>query len=57
MTVLDDELYIAGGVSERNQVVGQVFYLQTGQWKYDSELPTARYSATAVGYQSKLIVI
>ena len=57
MTVLDNKLIIAGGVSKSNHVVGQVFYLYSGQWKHYSVMPTARYSATAVGYQLRLIVI
>ena len=27
------------------------------QWKYYSEMPTARYDATAVGYHSMLLVV
>ena len=57
MTSLDDKLFIAGGASKHNHVVGQVLYLHDGQWKHYSEMPTARYSATAVGYHLKLIVI
>ena len=57
MTVLDDKLVIAGGITKNNEVVKQVLVLNTGQWKDYSELPTARHSATAVGYHSMLIVV
>ena len=65
MTVLDDKLVIAGGWTKNNEVVkkvlvlntGQVLVLNTGQWKDYSEMPTARYYATAVEYRSMLIVV
>ena len=57
MTVLDDKLITAGGVTKNNEVVKKVLVLNAGQWKDYSELPTARYSATAVGYHSMLIVV
>ena len=56
MTVLDDKLVTAGGVTNNNEVVKKVLVLNTGQWKEYSEMPTARYNATAVGYHSMLIV-
>ena len=56
MTVLDDKLVIAGGRTKSNEVVKKVLMLNGGQWKDYSEMPTARYSATAVGYHSMLIV-
>ena len=57
MTVLDDKLVIAGGQTKNDEVVNEVLILNTGQWKDYSEMPTARYSATAVGYHSMLIVV
>ena len=57
MTVLDDKLVIAGGLAKNGEVVKKVLVLNTGQWKDYSEMPTARYCATAVGYHSMLIVI
>ena len=57
MTVLDDKLVIAGGVTKSDEVVKKVLVLNTGQWKDYSEMPTARCYATAVGYHSMLIVV
>ena len=57
MTVLDDKLVIAGGVTKNDEVVKKVLVLITGQWKDYSEMPTARYHATAVGYHSMLVVV
>ena len=56
MTVLDDELVIAGGTTKSYEVVKKVLVLSTGQWKDYSEMPTVRFHATAVGYHSVLIV-
>ena len=56
MTALDDKLVTAGGRT-KNEVVKKVLVLIAGQWKDYSEIPTARYSATAVGYHSMLIVV
>ena len=57
MTVLDDKLVTAGGITKNKEVVKQVLLLITGQWKDYSEMPTARHSATAVGYHSMLIMV
>ena len=57
MTVLDDKLVTAGGTTKNGEVVKKVLVLNAGQWKDYSEMPTARYSATAVGYHSMLIVV
>ena len=57
MTVLDDKLVIAGGLTKNDEIVKNVSVLNAGQWKDYSEMPTARYSATAVGYHSMLIVV
>ena len=56
MTVLDDKLVIAGGRTKNDEVVKKVLVLNGGQWKDYSEMPTARYSAAAIGYHSMLIV-
>ena len=57
ITVLDDKLVTAGGRTKNNEVVKKVLVLNAGQWKDYSEMPTARYCATAVGYHSMLIVV
>ena len=57
MTVLDNKLITAGGGTKYNEVVKKVLVLNAGQWKDYSEMPTARYCATAVGYHSMLIVV
>ena len=57
LTVLDDKLVIAGGVTKNGEVVKKVLVLNAGQWKDYSEMPTARACTTAVGYHSMLIVV
>ena len=57
LTVLDDKLVIAGGVTKNVETVKKILVLNAGQWKDYSEMPTARSRATAVGYHSMLIVI
>ena len=57
MTMLDNKLVTAGGLTKNDEVVRKVLFLNAGQWKEYSEMPTARYSATAVGYHSMLIVV
>ena len=57
MTVLDDKLVTAGGRTKDDEVVKKVLVLNGGQWKDYSEMPSARFSATAVGYHSMLIVV
>ena len=57
MTVLDNKLVTAGGGTKNGEVVKKVLVLNAGQWKNYSEMPTARYCATAVGYHSMLIVV
>ena len=57
LTVLDDKLVIAGGITKNVEIVKKVLVLNAGQWKDYSEMPTARSCATAVGYHSMLIVV
>ena len=57
MTLLEDKLVTAGGRTKNDEVVKKVLVLNAGQWKDYSEMPTARSSATAVGYHSMLIVV
>ena len=57
MTVLDDKLVTAGGATKNDKVVKKVLILKAGQWKDYSEMPIARFYATAVGYHSMLIVV
>ena len=57
MTVLDNKLIAAGGVTPDDDVTNKVLVLEDEKWKDHSEMPTARSCATAVGYQAMLIVI
>ena len=57
MTVLDDKLVTAGGSTKNDEAVKKVLFLNAGQWKDYSEMPTAKCHATAVGYHSILIVV
>ena len=57
LTVLDDKLVTAGGLTKNVEVVKKVLVLNAGQWKDYSEMPTGRCGATAVGYHSMLIVV
>ena len=57
MTVMDDKLVTAGGVTRNQEAVNNVLFLDAGKWKDYSEMPTARLVATAVAYHSMLIVV
>ena len=57
LTVLNDKLVVAGGKTKNYEAVKKVLFLNAGQWKDYSEMPTARQCATAVGYHSMLIVV
>ena len=57
MTVVDDKLVTVGGIMDGYEIVKKVLVLNAGQWKDYSEMQTARYCATAVGYHSMLIVV
>ena len=57
LTVLENKLIIVGGIGKKSGIVKKVLFLNGGHWEAYSEMPTARCHATAVGYQSKLIVI
>ena len=57
MTVLDNKLITAGGITKNDDVVKNILVLNAGQWKDYSEMRTARCNATAVGYHSMLIVV
>ena len=59
MTVLKNELVIAGGATANDDVLSDVSILnpETREWKLYSKMPHARYNATAVGYQSMLIIV
>ena len=57
MTVLNNKLMITGGRTKDFEIVKKVLVLNGGHWEEYSKMPTARYQATAVGYQLKLIVI
>ena len=55
MTVLNGKLITVGGVTENSEVTDKILF--AGQWTEYNKLPTAKYSVTAVGYQSMLITI
>ena len=59
MTVLKDKLFIAGGATPKDNVLNDISVLDatTGQWKAYTKMPNSRYSATAVGHQSMLIIV
>lgn len=59
MTVLKDKLVIAGGATDGDVVLDKVFVLDavTGDWKHYSNMPTAKYNTTAIGYESLLIIV
>jgi len=57
MTALDGKLITVGGIAKNDKVVKKILVLKAGQWKHYTEMPTARYYATAIGYQSSLIVV
>ena len=57
MTVLDNKLVTAGGATSKNEIVDKVLFLDVGQWKEYSEMPTPKFNTTAVGYRSALIVV
>ena len=57
VTVIDGNLVTVGGRTKSDDSVNKVLVLNAGQWKYYSEMPTARYDATAVGYHSMLLVV
>ena len=57
MTVLEDKLIIAGGLTRSGEPANSIFTLDEGVWKCYSEMPTSRESPVAVGYQSVLLVV
>ena len=57
MTVLDNNLLIVGGSTRNRKISKKVLFLNSGNWEDYSEMPSARFQATAVGYKSTLIVI
>ena len=58
MTVLVDKLIIVGGiVSSLSKETNKLLTLQSGKWKDYSQMPTARFSASAVSHQSIMIVM
>ena len=57
MTVLDDKVVTAGGITKNHEIVKKVLVLNAGLWKDYSEMLTARSYAIAVGYHSMLIVV
>ena len=50
MTVLDDKLVTAGGATKNDEDIKNVLVLNSGEWTYYSEMPTARHYANAIGY-------
>ena len=58
MTILDSKLLIAGGINNRNHMITKkILVLKAGHWEDYSEMPSAKYQTTAVGYKSMLIII
>ena len=58
MTVLVDKLIIVGGVLKiSSERTNKLLTLQSGQWKDYSQMPTAKYLASAVSHQSMMIVM
>ena len=58
MTVLVDKLIIVGGlVRESLKVTNKLLTLQGSQWEDYSQMPTARWDASAVSHQSMMIVM
>ena len=57
MTVLDGKLLIAGGINKDDKISKTVLVLNAGHWEDYSEMPSAKFQTTAVGYKSMLIII
>ena len=58
MTVLVDKLIIVGGVVRGSETItNKLLTLQGGQWEDYSQMPTARWWASAVSHQSMMIVM
>ena len=58
MTVLVDKLIVVGGIVEiSSKETNKLLTLQSGKWKDYSQMPTARFSASAVSHQSIMIVM
>jgi len=57
MTVLDDQLIIAGGETKTGEITNKVLVLDEGAWKNYSEIPSARSDPAAVAHQSMLIIV
>ena len=57
MAILDGKLIAAWGVTPDDDVTNKVLVLDDGKWNDYNEVPTARSYATAVGYQTMLIII
>ena len=58
MTVLGDKLIVVGGqIGRRSKATNKLLTLQGGQWEDYSQMPTARWSASAVSHQSMMIVM
>ena len=56
MTALDNKLTVVGG-QKSNEVTNKVLFLDGGEWKPYAEMPSARSSVAAIGYQSVLITV
>ena len=58
MIVLVDKLITVGGmIRESRKVTSKLLTLQDGQWEDYSQMPTARWWASAVSHQSMMIVM
>ena len=58
MTVLVDKLIIVGGaVMDLGELTNKLLTLKGGHWEDYSQMPTARWQASAVSHQSMMIVM
>jgi len=57
MTVLNEKLIIAGGQTKSGEITNKVLVFDEGEWKYFSEMRTARYNLAAVGHEPMPITI
>jgi len=57
IAVVTGKIVIVGGRTRKNIATNKVLVLKSGLWEDYTEMPTARYKATAFSYQSKMIVM
>ena len=57
MTVIRDQLLIAGGKMVTDEATDEMFVLVDNQWKHFNNLPSPRWGASAACFQSLLIMV